>query len=614
MAGSARSSAAAYGDRYASVALADELEVLAANVFTAPSAAEADDALNRSTWCLGRLVGAGLLTREVAEKAVVAKAGALGLETDRSARTIGRALDAGAMAPAIPLPAAAGEVRRCSVPLARAVGTTGALIAWHARHLEEQYGAGWFRFSKSDWIRAVPWLKPWTVDAELKRLVAAGLLRCRHGARGLSWRINWRHPLANWLRGPSVAIPLADLVRFRDQTDSPARAEFLAAVLAVYRQLARRGTYADAQDPTAVRVAAGELAMLLPPAKDRQPPSKPAIRDAIRELVDGGDLEPGPDDGHSRAHSYRPNCPTAPRAGRAPHKENLPPSETQTPCASATEVDPSPNPPPKTAPKGTRHARNGGFRGCGVQGGQGRAKQGEPQDSRQDRTPPRSVRSATAPSGNSGVVQEGLGLNEVGHLPARPPSPHRAMLAELLAVCGLSASAMSRRELGGVGKAAADLLRYGAAPAELAAAAERYRALFPDAWCTPLALRKHWFALRSSGDKLAWGPPTAGPVRDLLAELTATLAGETWSRPREERDFEREQREQLIAEEAERARQLALLSAGDWALGDDDWDRPTRSGAVDRVGPARGKTNRFEELLARWGGRGAPAATTSEGA
>ena len=210
-------------------------------------------------------------------------------------------------------------------------------------------------------------------------------------------------------------------------------------------------------------------------------------------------------------------------------------------------------------------------------------------------------------------MQEGLGLNEIKDLPARPPSPHRAMLAELLTVCGMSAPEMSRRELGGAGKAAADLLRYGAAPAELAAAAERYRALFPDASCTPLALRKHWFALRSSGDKLAWGPPTAGPVRDLLAELTATLAGETWSRPREERDFEREEREQLIAEEAERARQLALLSAGDWTLGDGDWDRPTRSGAVDRVGPAGGKTSRFEELLARWGGRGAPAATTSEG-
>jgi hypothetical protein len=591
--------------------LADELEVLAADVGASSSAAEADDALNRSAYCLGRLVGAGLLAREDAEAAVIVRAAALHLDAERSARTIGRALDAGATVPATPLPAAGGEVRRCSVPLARAVGTTGALIAWHARHLGEQDGGGWFRYSKADWIRAVPWLKPWTVDAELKRLVAAGLLRCRHGARGLYWRINWRNPLASWLRGPSVAIPLADLVRFRDRTDSPARAEFLAAVLAVYRQLARRGTYADAEDPTSVRIAAGELATLLPPAKDRQPPSKPAIRDAVRELVDAADLELGPDDGHSRAHSYRPKCPTVPRAGRAPHRENLPP-ETKTPCASAEEPDPSPNPPPKPAPNAGPRARNGRFKGCGVRGGHDKAKHEQPQDPGQDRTPARSVRSTTAPSSEDGIGQEGLGFGEVGDLPARPPSPHRAMLTELLTVCGLSPATLTRREMGGVGKAAADLLRYGAAPAELGAAAERYRALFPEAWCTPLALRKHWFALGSSDEKVVWRRPPSGPARDLVAELTAALAGETWSRPREERDREREERGRLLAEEAERARQLALLSAGDWTRGQGDEDYPTRSGAVDRGDSAGGRAKRFEDLLARWGSRGAPAATAGE--
>ena len=612
---------AAYPARYAAVAGADELEVLDWAMGAAMAPAAADDALNASAWRLGRLVGAGLLPRSEAERKAAGAARAHGLDPRSSARTITRALDAGAGVPRVPLPPPEGQVRRCSIPLAQSVGTLSALMLWHAHHLQERAEAPWFRYSRRSWQAAFPWCSGWTVDAELDQLMARGLLRCREVCRGgcvqLHWQVNDHHELAAHLHGPSVAIPLADLVRLHQhfaqrrptvRNKAGAQAQLHAALLAVLGLLAARGSHADPDAQGTVRISAAELAPLLPPIQGHAPPSLPTVRAALRELVALRELTPGPDDGQHHAPSYRPNRLSHHRAGRAPHKDNPSLPQDLQPCAGATDTSSPSNTNPQSAANEAPAGRSAGLAVYAKQGEPSQAKQKPSHE--QNRAASRPHPPVTAPSAEQGGL-EGFGVDEVGILRRRPPSPHRAMLAELLAVCGLSTSVMSRREQGGAGKAAADLLRYGASPADLAAAAERYRALFPDAWCTPLALRKHWFALRSSDEKLAWSPPV-GPVRDLLAELTVALGGETWSQPRAERDFEREERDRLIAEEAERARQLALLSAGSWTRKQADEDCPTPGRPEDRVGPRSARTGRFEELLKRWGRRGAGGDTTSD--
>lgn len=536
---------------------------------TAP--AVADDALNASTWRLGRLVGAGLLPRDEAERKAAGAARAHGLDPRSSARTITRALDAGAAVPRVPLPAPEGQVRRCSIPLALSVGTLSALMLWHAHHLQERAEAPWFRYSRRSWQAAFPWCSGWTVDAELDQLMARGLLRCREVCRGgcvqLHWQVNDHHELAAHLHGPSVAIPLADLVRLHQhfaqrcpgaRNKAGAQAQLHGALLAVLGLLAARGSHADPDAQGTVRISAAELAPLLPPIQGHAPPSLPTVRAALRELVALGELEPGPDDGQHHAPSYRPKRVSHHRASRAPHKDNLSLPQELEPCASATDISSPPNTNPQSAPKAPPEVRSAEFAGCAPRGEPSQAKQRPGHE--QNRAASRPHPPATAPSDEQDGF-EGRGLNEVD-VPRRPPSPHRAVLGELLEVCGLSAVGLTRREMGGAGKAAADLVRFGARPEEVAGQAARYRGRYPGAACTPLALAKHWFALRPEVPKAGWLPP-AGPVRELVAELAASLPGMgaagRWPRQRS-RDLEREERDRLVDEEAERARQLALLS------------------------------------------------------
>lgn len=94
----------------------------------------------------------------------------------------------------------------------------------------------------------------------------------------------------------------------------------------------------------------------------------------------------------------------------------------------------------------------------------------------------------------------------------------------VMEACGVDTSQIPERHRSGYGRAVADLKQVGAAPSEVHRRAQVFRAMWPDATCTPFALSKHWAEL-SIDVKVAAKRNTAAPTGRSLDAIAKARTG-----------------------------------------------------------------------------------------